>query len=216
MAAGRVWDQQTNLPASQSSQPTPTPSPAAKRPAPSPNTSTEEDDSTKLQRREPPATINDAPLIANADVSVADEIPPSYDDFAIRPHDGSNQTDRMKKYHYQKCYETKLPNNDEVNIIHCQRKNRDGATLNVDLPAYILRVKNPGQDRQTEKWYLFKGPASKYHHEKWWNLLDSYMGLQHVNAKRRDVIFSYMSSQARRGNICRPQPLLETTYRAAL
>ena len=89
----------------------------------------------------------------------------------------------MKKYHYQKCYETKLPNNDEVNIIHCQRKKRDGATLNVDLPAYVLRVKNPGQDRHTEKWYLFKGPTSKYHHKEWWNLLDSYMGLQHVNAK---------------------------------
>ena len=108
-------------------------------------------------------------------------------------------------------FETKLPSNNEVNIIHCQRKNRDGANLNVDLPAYVLRVKSPGQDRQTEKWYLFKGPRSKYHHEKWWNLLASYMGLQHVNAKRRDVIFSYMSSAARRGKICRPQPLPETT-----
>ena len=227
VAAGRVGDQQTNLPASpfrqpanpatpaatptkHCSQPTPTPTPAAKLPAPSPDASTE-DESTKLQRREPPATINDARLIANADVSATDETPPSYDDFAIRIHDGSNQTAMMKKYHYQKCYKTKLPNNDEVNIIHCQRKNRDGATLNVDLRANVLRIKNPRQDRHTEKWYLFKGPTSKYHHEKWWNLLDSYMSLQHVNAKCRDVISSYMRSAARRGNISRPCPLPETT-----
>ena len=67
-----------------------------KRPAPSPDTSTGEDDYTKLQRREPPATINDAPLIANADVSATNEIPPSYEDFAIRIHDGSPQSDMMR------------------------------------------------------------------------------------------------------------------------
>ena len=106
VAAGRVGVQPTSLPASpfrqptkpatpaatptkRCSQPTPTPTPAAKRPAPSPDTSTGEDDSTKLQQREPPATINDAWLIANADVSATDEIPPSYEDFAIRIHDGS-------------------------------------------------------------------------------------------------------------------------------
>ena len=168
VAAGRVGVQPTSLPASPFRQPakpatpaatptkqcsllTPTPTPAAKRPAPSPDASIGEDDYTKLQRREPPATINDAPLIANADVSATNEIPPSYDYFAIRIHDGSPQSDMMRKYHFKKCYETKLPNNDEVNIIHAQRKNRDGATLNVDLPAYILRIKNPGQDRHTEK-----------------------------------------------------------------
>ena len=106
VAAGRVGVQPTSLPASPFRQPakpatpaatptkhcslpTPTPTPAAKRPAPSPETSTGEDDYTKLQRREPPATINDAPLIANADVSATREIPPTYDDFAIRIHDGS-------------------------------------------------------------------------------------------------------------------------------
>ena len=106
VAAGRVGVQSTSLPASPFRQPakpatpaatptkhcslpTPTPTPAAKRPAPSPDTSTGEDDYTKLQRREPPATINDAPLIANADVSATREIPPTYDDFAIRIHDGS-------------------------------------------------------------------------------------------------------------------------------
>ena len=227
VAAGRVGVQPTSLPASPFRQPakpatpaatptkhcslpTPTPTPAAKRPAPSPETSTGEDDYTKLQRREPLATINDAPLIANADVSATREIPPTYDDFAIRIHDGSPQLEMMGKYIFKKCYETKLPNNDEVNIIQAQHKNRDGATLNVDLPAYILRVKNPGQDRQTEKWYLFKGLTSKYHHEKWWNLLDSYMGLQHVNAKRKNVICSYMASAVKRGNISRPCPLPDT------
>ena len=227
VAAGLVGALPTSLPASPFRQPakpatpaatptkhcsltTPTPTPAAKRHAPSPDTSTGEDDYTKLQRREPPATINDAPLIANADVSATREIPPTYDDFAIRIHDACPQLETMGKYAFKRIYETKLPNNDEVNIIHAQRKNRDGATLNVDLPAYILRVKNPGQDRQTEKWYFFKGPTSKYHHEKWWNLLDSHMGLQHVTGKRRDVIFSYLASAIKRGNISRTCPLPDT------
>ena len=223
VAAGRVGDQQTNLPASlfrqpanpatpaatpmkHCSQPTPAPTPAAKRPASSPDTSTDEDDSTKLQRRKPPATINDAPLIANADLSATDEIPLSYDDLATRPHKDSNQTSMMKKYHFQKCYQTKLPNNDEVNIIHCQRKNCDGATLNVDLPAYVLRVKNPGQDHHTEKWYLFKGPTSE--------MVESprqLHGSTTCQRKTYSIIFSYMSSAVLQGNISRPQPLPETT-----
>ena len=69
VAAGRVGHQPMNK------RPPPTPTTAAKRPAQSPYTSTDEDDSTKLQRREPPATINDAPLTANTDVSAADKIP---------------------------------------------------------------------------------------------------------------------------------------------
>ena len=170
VAAGRVGVQ----PMDQRSQPTPTP--AAKRPAPSPDTSTE-DDAAKIQRcasPQPTATINDSPLKIIPGISTNDDdnAPPTFSEIDVRSKEIGQKYLSYTKYFYKEARRVKVGDNNEYYVIKANRKIGENSCHK--LPTYFLRAFG----EQERGWTIFKDPASKYHHSKWWNFLDSYDGVK--------------------------------------
>ena len=205
VAAGRVGDQ----PMDQRSQPTPTP--AAKRPAPSPDTSTE-DDAAKFQRcasPQPTATINDSPLKIVPGISTDDDdnAPPTFSEFEVRPKEPGHKYLSYTKYFYKEARRVKVGDNNEYYVIKANRKYGENGQMH-KLPTYFLRAFG----EQECGWTIFKDPASKYHHSKWWNFLDSYGGVKSgIFSRDKFELFSRrIKAAGDEGRLDRAQPLEAT------
>ena len=204
VAAGRVGVQ----PMDQHSQPTPTP--AAKRPAPSPDTSTE-DDTAKIQRcasPQPTATINDSPLKIIPGISTDDDdnVPPSFSEIDVRSKEIGQKYLSYTKYFYKEARRVKVENNNEYYVIKANRKVDVNSCHK--LPTYFLRAFG----EQERGWTIFKDPASKYHHSKWWNFLDSYDGVKSgLFSKDKFELFTRrIKAAGDEGRLDRAQPLEAT------
>ena len=205
VAAGRVGDQ----PMDQRSQPTPTP--AAKGPAPSPDTSTE-DDAAKFQRcasPQPTATINDSPLKIVPGISTDDDdnAPPTFSEFEVRPKEPGHKYLSYTKYFYKEARRVKVGDNNEYYVIKANRKYGENGQMH-KLPTYFLRAFG----EQECGWTIFKDPASKYHHSKWWNFLDSYDGVKSgIFSRDKFELFSRrIKAAGDEGRLDRAQPLEAT------
>ena len=205
VVAGRVGVQ----PMDQRSQPTPTP--AAKRPAPWPDTSTE-DDAAKIQRcvsPQPTTTINDSPLKIIPGISTDDDdnAPPTFSEFDVRPKEIGQKYLSYTKYYYKEARRVKVGDNNEYYVIKANRKYGENSQCH-KLPTYFLRAFG----EQERGWTIFKDPASKYHHSKWWNFLDSYDGVKSgLFSKDKFELFGRrIKAAGDEGRLDRAQPLEAT------
>ena len=184
--------------------PEPKPAPAEKRPAPSPDA--DETRPTQQPRRVSPTVtaINDQPLVSTAATTNDEKYePPSYDSFDTRPREVGKPYPLAKKYKFGKTFWIERPDDGEqIVIVQAYRKQRPDETLNVDLPAYFLRATNCA-------WTLFKGPTSKYHHEIWWNYLDSYSGTKPRPEDDRLFYISRVNAAAKEGRMDQAQPFYD-------
>ena len=204
VAAGRIGVQ----PMDQRSQLTPTP--AAKRPAPSPDTSTE-DDAAKIQRCASPkatATINLSPLKIIPGISTDDDdnAPPTLSEIDVRSKEIGQKYLSYTKYFYKEARRVKEGDNNEYYVNKANRKVAENSCHK--LPTYFLRAFG----EQEHGWTIFKDPASKYHHSKWWNFLDSYDSVKSgLFSKDKFELFTRrIKAACDEGRLDRAQPLEAT------
>ena len=155
-------------------------------------------------------SINDQPLETTADVTNDDPfVPLVYDAFDTRPQEMGKAFPLREKCTFGKTFWTERPDDrEQIVIVQSHRRQRPHEILNVDLPVHFLRATNCA-------WTLFKGPTSKYHHETWWNYLDSYSGIKPRPEKDSEFYISRVTAAATEGRLDKAQPYYDDEFHDA-
>ena len=132
-----------------------------------------------------------------------------YDSFDTRLREVGQSFLLHEKYQFKKTYCVERPEDGEqLVIVQALRKQRPHEALNVNLPDFFLRAMNC-------EWTLFKRPTSKYHHETWWNYLDSYSGTKPQNNERRQFYISRLTAATKEGRMDKAQPYYDDEFHDA-